>query len=178
MGNYVYSDCPVKGTSSLDCLRSSSSDALIRAGGQLVANRTSTIFIFAPMVDGNLVPRRPTESYNMGAFLKVPTLFGYNSNEGRSWTTIVRDPAANTATVGADRTTIFHFLKGQYNDVQQSVVDDAVLPSKLNLYPLSEYGSLTRQAEQLYGELRYICTPILIIRASRKARLEEVFQYQ
>lgn len=72
----VFSGCGYKGADTLQCLRSAPSEALIRAGYLATAARTSTLYLFAPILDGELLKIRPIESFKAGIFAHVPVLVG------------------------------------------------------------------------------------------------------
>jgi carboxylesterase type B len=61
----------------LSCLRSVSVDALTNGWNGLVANRTSTLYNFAPLLDGDFISTEPVEAFKSGQVAKVPVLFGY-----------------------------------------------------------------------------------------------------
>jgi len=68
---------------------------------------------------------------------------------------------ANTSAPGADETTVFEFIRGQYSDLLRGSFDGA-----LGRYPLDEYeGNVDLQGQQMYGEVRYICTASLMATA-------------
>ncbi|KAF5365993.1 hypothetical protein D9758_006699 [Tetrapyrgos nigripes] len=156
----------------LACLRSASLSALTNGWNALVANRTSTLFNFSPLFDGDFIATRPVEGFTSGEFAKVPVLFGSNTNEGAGWSSGLPNPAANTASPNANESTVFNFIQGQWNTFTQGSFNKG-----LNLYPLSDFGgSFDRQGQQMYGEARYICTAGLITASATSARLA-AYQY-
>ncbi|THV05668.1 alpha/beta-hydrolase [Dendrothele bispora CBS 962.96] len=156
----------------LSCLRSASLSVLTDAWNALVANRTSTLFSFAPFLDGDFLSVRPVEGFASGRFAKVPVLFGSNTNEGAGWSSGLPDPAANTANPNATQETVFNFLRGQWNSFTQDSFNLA-----LDLYPLENFnGSFDLQGQQMYGEARYICPAGLITAGAAAAGLD-AYQY-
>lgn len=159
-------------TTALSCLRSASSEALTSAGSQLLDARPSTLFVFAPILDGTVLPQRPVEAFQSGSFVRVPVLFGSNTNEGAHWSAELSDPNANTSMPNASETTVFNFLQGQYASAQKASFEKA-----LELYPLEDYGgSFSLQGQQMYGEARYICTAGMI--AGFASKLDKSYRFQ
>ncbi|THV05673.1 alpha/beta-hydrolase [Dendrothele bispora CBS 962.96] len=143
----------------LTCLRSAKLDVLTDAWDALVANRTSTLFNFAPILDGDFIAVRPVEAFTTGRFANVPVLFGSNTNEGAGWSAQLPNPATNTTNPNATEETVFHFLRGAWDTLTQESFDRAVGL----YYPLVEFSdSFDRQGQQMYGEVRYICLAGLI----------------
>jgi carboxylesterase type B len=68
--------CGSPGTDVMSCLRAAEADTLALASNRLLASRTSTLFIFAPILDGNVITERPIEAFKAGHFAHVPVLFG------------------------------------------------------------------------------------------------------
>ena len=73
---FVFRGCENKGEGTLQCLRSAQSGALIRAGQLTTAARASTLFLFAPVIDGTFLQERPVEALSAGRFSRVPVLTG------------------------------------------------------------------------------------------------------
>ncbi|KAF8895157.1 Alpha/Beta hydrolase protein [Infundibulicybe gibba] len=148
----------------MPCLRAASSAALISAGSSTIGARTDTLFVFAPFVDGSFVKEQPVEAFRNGHFARVPVLFGSNTNEGAHWSASLPDGAANTSMPNATEQTVFNFIKGQYPSFTTESFNEAVSKH----YPLGTFnGSFSLQGQQMYGEMRYICTAGLIAGAAR-----------
>ncbi|KAK7471289.1 hypothetical protein VKT23_002697 [Stygiomarasmius scandens] len=142
----------------MDCLRHTESGVLVAAGTELLYNYNSTLYIFAPVFDNNFFKMRPVEAFQTGQIAKVPVLFGSNTNEGATWSNGLRDANANTSMPNATEQTVYRFLQGQFATLTQESFDHA-----LELYPLEHYNnSLVLLGQQMYGEMRYICTALLV----------------
>jgi len=166
--------CNDQGTNTLQCLRSASIETLTLAGSQVLSARPATLYVFAPILDGDFIRERPVEALKSGIFARVPVLFGSNSDEGSSWSATLADPSANTSMPSATEDTVFNFLQGQYPTLTHASFDDAV-----ELYPLKDYeNSFSLQGQQMYGECRYICTASMITGAEISESNTKVFQYQ
>jgi carboxylesterase type B len=165
--------CGNKGSGTLQCLRSTSSHELTLAGSQLLSARPATLFVFAPILDGDFIAERPVEAFKAGRFSRVPVLFGSNTDEGANWSASLTDAAANTSMPNATEATVFNFLQGQYASITQSSVDQAI-----DIYPLQEYdNSFSLQGQQKYGEARYICTAAMITGSAVAAGANTAYQY-
>jgi len=68
---------------------------------------------------------------------------------------------------------VYTFLAGQYNTFTNESFQTAIA----EYYPLSDYnGSFSLQGQQMYGEMRYICTALLITGAAQDFGLKS-YQY-
>ncbi|KAK7461071.1 hypothetical protein VKT23_009000 [Stygiomarasmius scandens] len=156
----------------LSCLRSAGLAVLTNAWNALVANRTATLYNFAPYLDGDFLAVRPVEGFTSGRFAKVPVLFGSNTNEGAGWSAGLPDQSANTANANTTEMTVFNFLSGQWIPFTRTSFNHG-----LDLYPLTDFGgSFDLQGQQMYGEARYICTAGLITAGATAAGLD-AYQY-
>ncbi|KAF7318501.1 hypothetical protein HMN09_00359500 [Mycena chlorophos] len=71
--------------------------------------------------------------------------------------------AANTSNRLATQTTVYNFLAGQFATLTRESFNTAVA----KYYPLEAYNnSFSLQGQQMYGELRYICSALLITGAA------------
>ncbi|KAK0194391.1 alpha/beta-hydrolase, partial [Armillaria mellea] len=159
--------CGGLGSNTLSCLRAANSSVLTIAGNATIDERTSTLYPFAPIVDGTFIREGPVEAFTNGRFAQVPIFYGTNTNEGANWSAELPDPAANTSTPGATDRTTFNFIRGQYGNFTSESFDKA-----LDLYPIKDYNnSVMLQEQQMYGEMRYICTAKLIAESAADAGL-------
>jgi len=165
-----FAGCEDKGAKTLQCLRSASSEALIRAGQLTNATMPLTLYLFAPVIDGTFLQERPVEALNAGRFVRVPVLTGSNSDEGAGWSSQL-PAAANTSSSNATEETVFNFLQGQYHGLTRQSVNHAIE----KLYPLEEYENISLQGQQMYGEARYICPAALI--SGSLSTYEKAYQY-
>ncbi|KAF8173893.1 alpha/beta-hydrolase [Mycena galopus ATCC 62051] len=156
--------CSVTGSAAImACLRAAPTNTLALAGSQTLANRTSSFYPFAPIADGSFIQLRPVEAFRAGKFARVPVLFGSNTNEGANWCQGLANPAANTANPDANETTVYNCIAGQF-----STFTPASYQTALTLYPLADYNnSFALQGQQMYGEMRYICSALLVTGAAQ-----------
>ncbi|KAJ7342616.1 Alpha/Beta hydrolase protein [Mycena albidolilacea] len=146
------------GPAIMACLRAAPTGTIASAGSQTLLNLTSSLYPFGPIADGNFIRERPIEAFRNGHFVRVPVLFGSNTNEGSNWSASLDNPAANTSSPDATETTVYNFIAGQY-----PTINNASFQTALRIYPLADYqGSFSLQGQQIYGEMRYICTALSI----------------
>ncbi|KAJ7740572.1 Alpha/Beta hydrolase protein [Mycena metata] len=161
------------GTAIMACLRAAPTTTIATAGKNTLANRTSALYPIGPVVDGLFLRERPVEAFRNGHFVHVPVLMGSNTNEGAHWSSTLPNPAANTSEPTATETTVFNFVAGQYPPFSQTAFQTAIH----ELYPLADYNnSFSLQGQQIYGEMRYICTGLMITSALTSAGLR-TYQY-
>ncbi|KAJ6473144.1 alpha/beta-hydrolase [Mycena sanguinolenta] len=166
------SGCSGTGSAIMACLRAAPTNTLALAGSQILANRSSSLFPLAPIADGSFIQERPVEAFRSGNFARVPVLFGSNTNEGANWCQGLANPAANTANPNANETTVYNCIAGQF-----STFTPASYQTALTLYPLADYNnSFQLQAQQMYGEMRYICSALLITGAVQNFGMK-AYQY-
>ncbi|KAG6872306.1 hypothetical protein C0993_002235, partial [Termitomyces sp. T159_Od127] len=72
----------------------------------------------------------------------------------------------------ATETTVYNFLHGQYANLTRASFDRAVA----DFYPLRDFANFSLQGQQMYGEMRYICSAGLITGAAFDHGVE-AFQY-
>ncbi|KAJ7683540.1 alpha/beta-hydrolase [Mycena rosella] len=160
-------------TDVMECLRAAPTNTLASAGSRTLANRTSSLYPFAPIADGSFIQERPVEAFRNGNFARVPVLFGSNTNEGAHWSASLPNPNANTSSPNATETTVYNFITGQFSTFATASFQTAIT----EFYPLSDYnGSFSLQGQQMYGEMRYICSAVMITGAARDFGLS-AYQY-
>ncbi|KAJ6579635.1 alpha/beta-hydrolase [Mycena vulgaris] len=155
------------------CLRAAPTNTIAAAGRNTLANRTSSLFPFGPIADGSFIRERPVEAFRNGNFIRVPVMFGSNTNEGSRWSAELPNPNANTSSATATEKTVYNFLAGQYSTLTRGSFNTAIR----KLYPLSDYnGSFSLQGQQMYGEMRLICSAAMITGAAHAAGVK-AYQY-
>ncbi|KAJ7932847.1 Alpha/Beta hydrolase protein [Mycena leptocephala] len=161
------------GAATMSCLRAASITKIATAGSKTLTNLTSSLYPFGPIADGSFIQERPVDALRNGNFVRVPVLFGSNTNEGANWSAELPNPNANTSSPKATQLTVYNFLAGQYNTFTNQSFQAAIA----QYYPLSDYnGSFSLQGQQMYGEMRFICTAVLVAGAVQDAGLD-AYQY-
>ncbi|KAJ6544343.1 alpha/beta-hydrolase [Mycena capillaripes] len=169
-----FAGCTGDASAIMTCLRSVPTNTLALAGNKTLTNRTSSIYPFGPIADGYFIQDRPVEAFRKGKFSRVPVLFGSNTNDGAHWSANLPDPAANTSSPDATEMTVFNFLAGQFSTLTEASFQTAIA----KFYPLADYnGSFSLQGQQMYGEMRYICTAVLIVGAAHNFGVK-AYQYR
>ncbi|KAH8827456.1 Alpha/Beta hydrolase protein [Flagelloscypha sp. PMI_526] len=154
------------------CLRSSDSDHLARASAFVLANRTSSLFTFQPSIDGEYVKEHASVAFKAGRFLNVPTIFGYNTDEGQGWGIHLADPLVNVSLPGATLENVYYFLRGQYPTLGKAAFEDIV-----TLYS-AEGDELEDVKVSMYGEVRFICTALFLNALASEYGQIKTFSYQ
>ncbi|KAJ7048300.1 Alpha/Beta hydrolase protein [Mycena amicta] len=140
------------------CLRAASTKALSAAGPATHGPLSSALFPLGPIADGTFITQRPVEAFRSGRFIRVPVFFGSNTNEGTHWSAGLPNPAANTSEPFATQTTVYNFIAGQWTSLTRATFDEAVA----NYYPASAFSNFSTQGQQIYGEMRFICSALFI----------------
>ncbi|KAL1638810.1 hypothetical protein SLS58_008515 [Diplodia intermedia] len=117
------------------------------------------LYMYSTTIDNDLVPDYTYRLFAAGRFVRVPTIWGDDANEGTTFT------PKNTSTLGESDT----FLKDQF---------PALTPDQLGrinaLYPVegtpvfAGAGLYWRQVSNAYGDMRYTCPGFYV--ASQYAR--------
>ncbi|KAF8588168.1 triacylglycerol lipase-like protein [Ramaria rubella] len=142
----------------LSCLRAQNSTVLQNANAamSLPGRNNSAIFPFTPAIDGEFLVDFPYTLFEEGRFVKVPVVFGDDTNEG----TIFATNAASPADVAS-------FLLDQFP--QLSVADTDAINFLYPLQaPLAEHAAFFPSAAAAYGETTFICPGIEISSALAK----------
>ncbi|THZ72138.1 alpha/beta-hydrolase [Aureobasidium pullulans] len=109
------------------------------------------LYMYGPTLDNDVVSDLTMSAYRKGNFIKLPAIYGDDTNEGTVFV------PANTSSIGESNT----FLKDQFPllTTPQLKQINALYPNNAsNVFPNS--GAWWRQASDAYGELRYNCPGI------------------
>ncbi|KAH8648747.1 triacylglycerol lipase [Tricladium varicosporioides] len=109
------------------------------------------VFMWSNVIDGNFTPDFTYNLFAQGKFVKVPSIFGDDTNEG---TVFVSKEIANVSQMNT-------FLRNNYpklNETHLTEID--------HYYPKAEQfpnaGAYWRSASNAYGEMRYNCPGLYI----------------
>ena len=111
------------------------------------------MYRYGPVLDNDFIKEVTYAAYANGNFVKLPAIYGDDTNEGTIFT------PKNTSSIGESDT----FLKDQF-----PLLTTAQLREWNNLYPVEgtptfpDSGRYWRQVSNGYGEMRYICPGIFI----------------
>ncbi|KAI2117673.1 hypothetical protein LOZ42_002436 [Ophidiomyces ophidiicola] len=139
---------------SLGCLRKLSAEAIQAQNIKLPLPGATKLplFMYAPTIDGDLVPDYTYRLIQEGKFLRVPIVFGDDENEG----TLFAPKGTSSVSQTND------FLRAQF----PALTDDhlarinAFYPKTESHYPNS--GKAWRRLANIYGDMRYTCPKIAI----------------
>lgn len=106
--------------------------------------------MYGPTIDGDLIPDLTYRLITEGKFIKVPVIFGDDTNEG---TVFVPESTSN-------KTGMYRFLKDQfpYLTLAELKMIDDIYPQTNETWP--DTGAYWRKTSNAYGEMRYICPGI------------------
>ncbi|CAM1510639.1 Fc.00g009740.m01.CDS01 [Cosmosporella sp. VM-42] len=142
----------------LTCLRGLPGDVVDAAGKEVFARSDPSIrWAWQPVMDGNIISRRPLDAWKSGNWNKVPILTGSAHNEGSFYVPRLADTSA-------DFLDFFRTLLPHLSDVEMAELETLYPdPSK---HPDSPYidtggnkgiGSQYRRLEAAYGHYAYTC---------------------
>ncbi|KAF2141335.1 uncharacterized protein K452DRAFT_272108 [Aplosporella prunicola CBS 121167] len=140
-----------------DCLRETPADALFKASFDVFdAYNPSLRWAFQPVIDGDIIKRRPTESWQTGNWHKIPILTGFTTNEAASYVPSSLDSPEDFPdyfkTLHPDLTNSdIKELSKLYPDPSK----DAASPY-LDTRPVS-VGKQFKRAEAAYAHYAYVC---------------------
>lgn len=111
------------------------------------------LFMYGPTIDGGLVPDYNIKLFQEGKFMRIPVIFGDDTNEGTVFV-----PNNTNSYAESDE-----FIQDEFPSITAEQL------AKINkLYPhdpskvFPNTGKFWRQASDAYGEIRYICPGIFI----------------
>ncbi|WPH01885.1 alpha/beta-hydrolase [Acrodontium crateriforme] len=113
----------------------------------------SPLYMYGPTLDYDFISDYTYRAYAQGKFIKLPTIYGDDTNEGTIFA-----PGSTNSLAQSEQ-----FIRDQFPDIT-----DAQLQTWSELYPLDETeiypgkGRYWRQVAKGYGEMRYNCPGIFI----------------
>ncbi|KAK3362348.1 Alpha/Beta hydrolase protein [Lasiosphaeria hispida] len=143
------------GNDTLSCLRSKTSRQLQKKNTNIPYPGSSKppLYMWNPVIDDDFLMELPHTSFRDGNFIKVPAIFGDDTNGGTIFA------PCKTSTKGESN----QFIKDQFPYITAKQLE------KLNeLYPnpaqdlCPQSGCWWRQASNVYGEMRYMCPGFFI----------------
>ncbi|KAF7554521.1 hypothetical protein G7Z17_g2857 [Cylindrodendrum hubeiense] len=158
---YLYDNLAIRlgcvGKNALACLRSKSALEIQVANYNIPypGAAAAPLYMWTPVIDGDLVPDLTYKLFEEGKFVKVPAIMGDDTNGGTVFT------PKNTSTLAESDA----ILKAQFSFLtleQLGTIND-FYPNKNDTCPNS--GCYWRQVSDAYGELRYMCPGIYISNA-------------
>ncbi|KAH8119020.1 triacylglycerol lipase [Phellopilus nigrolimitatus] len=144
----------------LACLRATNITTLQKHSAAIPfrGRKKPPVFSYNAVVDGNFLVDFPYNLFTQGKFIKVPSVFGDDTNEGTLFT-----PNLSTT---ADMN---NFLQDNFPNLTSSMLNtiDALYPESSQF---RDHGAFYFTAATAYGEMRYICPGIFISQEINKTR--------
>ncbi|KAE8145133.1 Alpha/Beta hydrolase protein [Aspergillus avenaceus] len=138
----------------LACLRDLDLDTLQRENinTPLPNAQQAPLYMYGPVIDGTLVPDYTYNLFHQDRFIKVPVIFGDDTNEGTNFV------PRNVSTV-ADANI---FIQNQFPAIKPAHMANinTLYLQKNQTENFPDSGLYWRPASSAYGELRYICPGI------------------
>jgi acetylcholinesterase len=142
----------------LTCLRNLPSETVDTAGKEVFAESDPSVrWAWQPVLDNDIISRRPLDAWKSGKWQKVPILTGFAHNEGSFYVPL-------SANHSADFTNFFHTLLPHLSTKEVAELNSLYPDPELD--PTSPYadtsgdpriGSQYRRMEAAYGHYAYAC---------------------
>ncbi|THW79259.1 alpha/beta-hydrolase [Aureobasidium pullulans] len=144
-------------TAILPCLRNASEASIVEASNTVFAHWNPSVrWAWQPVIDNDLISRRPLSAWKSGNYANVPILTGFNHNEGTMYVPKTTATSAQFRDFWAEL--LPQLGKEELDIIEQLYPDPAV-------YPHSEYldtrgldvGAQYKRLEAAYGHYAYVC---------------------
>jgi acetylcholinesterase len=149
--------CDLPTSSIIPCLRNVSEASIVSASNAVFATWNPSVrWAWQPVIDGELIPRRPLSAWQSGHWNKVPILTGFNHNEG---TMYVPKTVATSADFRAFWSTLLPQLSAEDLDEIDTLYPDPALDPEspyLDTRGL-DVGAQYKRLEAAYGHYAYVC---------------------
>ncbi|PPJ52249.1 hypothetical protein CBER1_10523 [Cercospora berteroae] len=151
----IRTNCTAQWNDTLSCLRNLSAEELqkVNYNTPYPGAQEAALYMYGPTLDFDFIADYTTRAYVEGKFVRVPAIYGDDTNEGTGFA------PKNTTSYGQSST----FLQNNFPELTIKHL------GKINeLYPVEDTPSFNgsgrywRQAADAYGELRYTCPGILV----------------
>jgi carboxylesterase type B len=142
---------------SLACLRSLDIDSLQQQNFNepFPGATIPPLYMYAPTLDGEIVADYTDRLFKQGRFLKIPVIFGDDTNEGTIFVPDTIDSIEDADT----------FIQAQFPFIQPEQLNriNAMYMSNVSQTPAYPgTGAYWQSASSAYGEMRYICPGISV----------------
>lgn len=142
----------------LTCLRGLPSETIDAAGKEVFDRSDPSVrWAWQPVIDGEIISRRPLDAWKSGKWQKVPILTGSAHNEGAYYVPVSMNRSEEFTSFF--QTLLPHLSESEYQELEQLYPDPLHDPSS----PYTEtsgnpvVGSQFRRAEAAYGHYAYTC---------------------
>ncbi|GKZ31285.1 hypothetical protein AbraIFM66950_011644 [Aspergillus brasiliensis] len=146
-------------TAILPCLRALPSSTITTASISVFDKYNPSIrWAFQPVIDHEIIHRRPIDAWLSGQWNRMPILTGFNSNEGTYY-------VPRNLSQSEDFTTFFRTLLPAYPESDIQTLDEiypdpniyATASPYLETRPLPDLGRQFKRLEAAYGHYAYAC---------------------
>ncbi|PSN69828.1 carboxylesterase [Corynespora cassiicola Philippines] len=136
----------------------------------------SLAWAFQPVIDGDIIPRTPMESWRMNKWRKVPIMTGFNRNEGSIY-------VSKAVSESSQFTDFFSKLlpllsKEDIQTIDTLYPDPLRYPDSPYNDPLPKTGAQYRRLEVAYGQYAYVAPVRQTAELASAAMTEPVYLYQ
>ncbi|KAH0290504.1 alpha/beta-hydrolase [Aureobasidium namibiae CBS 147.97] len=141
----------------LPCLRNASEATIVSASNNVFATYNPSVrWAWQPVIDNELIPRRPLDGWNSGKWNKVPILTGFNHNEG---TMYVPKQVASSKDFRAFWSTLLPQLtEEELDEIDALYPDPATDPESPYIDTRAlNVGAQYKRLEAAYGHYAYVC---------------------
>ncbi|KAK0632745.1 Alpha/Beta hydrolase protein [Immersiella caudata] len=172
---YQYNNLLVRldcvGHDPLACLRSKSASELQKksAKSPYPGAMHAPLFMWGPVIDGEIITKLPYEAFRGGKFLKVPVIFGDDTNGGT-----VFAPDKTSTRSESNRWLMDQFPHLTINQLTR--LSELYPNSNQTMCP--EKGCWWRQLSNIYGEMRYMCPGLFLNAAFARHGVEASYAYR
>lgn len=126
------------------------------------------LYMYNPVIDGDFIRELTYAAYAKGDFIKVPVIFGDDTNGGTQFT------SQDTSTIAESDI----FLRDQfpYVTLEQFATINSLYPNPNHTCP--NLGCYWRQVSNAYGEMRYMCPGLYISNMYTKLGVPQSWAYR
>jgi carboxylesterase type B len=142
----------------LTCLRGLPSETVDNAGKEVFARSDPSIrWAWQPVIDGDVISRRPLEAWKSGKFNRVPILTGSAANEGAYYVPQAADKPQDFTNFF--RSLLPHLTTSEVAELEKLYPDPSTSPDSphLDTRNIPGVGSQYRRLETAYGHYAYTC---------------------
>lgn len=140
--------------SDIQCLRQLDEDTLRQVSAQVQRTNSDTpqsgygLFTFSPVIDGDFVRQRPSESFKAGKFQKVPIIVTRSLNEGAGFTNMLLMDGNQTAALHASLLDV----KQKFPTASKKFLDEF-----LDLYKPTDFANIFQHRSTWFGDAFVNC---------------------
>ncbi|KAI1065218.1 hypothetical protein LB507_001167 [Fusarium sp. FIESC RH6] len=142
----------------LSCLRGLPSETVDNAGKEVFARSDPSIrWAWQPVIDNDVISRRPIEAWKSGEFHRVPILTGSAANEGAYYVPLKADKPEEFT--GFFKSLLPHLTKSEVEELERLYPDPSTHPDSphVDTRGIPGVGSQYKRLETAYGHYAYTC---------------------